>query len=64
MTASRRGAKPRIVGEHFKADGSPKRRYKTQRAAERHAQQYHLDDKLIYACEFCGGYHFATRRTW
>lgn len=52
----------RIVGEHFKSDGTPKRKFKTLQAAERHSQRYQLHDKLIYRCEFCGAFHFATRR--
>jgi hypothetical protein len=52
----------RIVGEHFKADGTPKRKFKTLQAAERHSRRYRLYDKLIYRCEFCGAFHFATRR--
>jgi hypothetical protein len=55
--------KPRIVGEHFRSDGSPKRRFPTQAAAERHAQRYHLNQDL-YECSFCGGFHFATKRVW
>ena len=55
-------ARERIVGEHFKADGSPKRRFKTLQAAERHALRYGLHDKVVDPCEFCGGFHFATRR--
>jgi hypothetical protein len=52
----------RIVGEHFKADGKPKRRFPTREAAERHARRYHLVDKCVYRCGFCGDWHFATER--
>lgn len=58
----RKAPKQRIVGEHFRADGLPKRRFPTRAAAQRHADTYRLSDKLIYECEFCGGYHFATKR--
>jgi hypothetical protein len=58
MAASER----RLVGEHFRSDGGPKRRFPTREAAERHARRHCHGHLTIYDCSFCGGYHFATRR--
>jgi len=52
----------RLVGEHFRADGKPKQRFKTRAAAIKHAERYGYSHLCIYECEFCGGFHFATRR--
>lgn len=50
----------RLLGEHFKRDGLPKRRYLTQAEAQKARGKAH--DK-VYRCKFCGGWHRATRRT-
>ena len=52
----------RLVGEHFRADGRPKRRFPTREAALQHARRYSHGHLTIYRCDFCQGYHFATRR--
>lgn len=52
----------RLVGEHFRADGKPKRKFKTRQAAIKHAETYGFTDKCIYECTICHGFHFATRR--
>lgn len=52
----------RLVSEHFRSDGRPKRRWPTQAAAEAHRERYGLTDKCVYPCTFCGGFHMATRR--
>jgi hypothetical protein len=52
----------RIVGEHFKADGTPKRKFPTREAALKHVQRYCLDDKIVYQCNFCNDWHLATER--
>jgi hypothetical protein len=52
----------RLVGEHFRSDGTPKRPFPTREAADRHARRHRHDHLTIYHCSFCDGYHFATRR--
>lgn len=52
----------RICGEHFRADGKPKRRFKTRQAAITHAERNRVTGKRIYECSICHGFHFATRR--
>jgi len=53
----------RLVGEHFRKDGSPKRRFPTRDAAEKYADTYGYNQNLmIYHCQFCDGWHYATRR--
>jgi hypothetical protein len=53
----------RLVGEHFKLDGRPKRSFPTREAAQRHALKYHHGHLDIYQCSFCQAWHFATRQT-
>jgi hypothetical protein len=52
----------RLVGEHFRADGTPKRRFVTRAEAIEYAERYGYMNLMIYPCEFCGGFHFGTRR--
>ena len=52
----------RLVSEHFRSDGTPKQPFATREAAEAHAERYGHDHLLIYPCDFCGAFHFATRR--
>lgn len=61
MTPSRKHK--RLVGEHFRDDGRPKRRFDTYAAAEAHIELYGYTNLMIYGpCDCCGGYHLATRR--
>ena len=48
----------RLVGEHFRADGKPKKGYRDRRAA------LYLADRntTIYRCTLCGAWHRATER--
>jgi hypothetical protein len=53
----------RLVGEHFRDDGKPKRRFDTYADAEAFIELYGRIDLMIYGpCEFCGGYHLGSRR--
>lgn len=52
----------RLVGEHFRADGKPKRRFPTREAAVRFADKHGHTNLCVYKCDFCGGYHYATQR--
>lgn len=51
----------RLVSEHFRSDGAPKRRFATREEAEKYAELYGYDH-IIYPCSFCRGYHFGTRK--
>lgn len=56
-----RPARPRLA--HFKADGSPKTRFRDEGEANRAALQARLDhgvDLNAYPCEFCGGWHLGN----
>jgi hypothetical protein len=46
----------RIIGEHFKHDGRPKRRYPTRAAALKNLPK----NQHAYLCDFCAGWHRAT----
>jgi hypothetical protein len=52
----------RLLGEHFRDDGRPKTRFKSERAALDSIERYGHRDKVAYHCNFCGGWHLATRR--
>lgn len=53
----------RLVGEHFRDDGKPKRRFDTYAEAEAFIELYgHANLKIYGPCEFCGDYHLCTRR--
>jgi hypothetical protein len=52
----------RLLGEHFRDDGRPKRRFKSERAALDCIVRYDYRDKVAYQCDFCGGWHLGTRR--
>ncbi len=48
---------------HFRADGAPKTRYRSEADANRAAFTYRLDhgvDLVAYRCEFCGGWHLGN----
>jgi hypothetical protein len=51
----------RILSEHFRAGGRPKRRFATREQAEKRARKHYVD-LVIYFCDFCEGWHFATPR--
>lgn len=51
-----------LVRDHFKADGTPKKRFKSFASAQAHAERYHHANLVIYQCSFCYAWHFATRR--
>ncbi len=68
MTASRRHrrrqAPPgRARLPHWRADGQPKARFRTEQEANRAAFGYRLDygaDLAAYECEICGGWHLGN----
>jgi hypothetical protein len=48
---------------HWRADGSPKVRYRTEAEALRAGFSYRLEhgtDQNAYECEFCGGWHLGA----
>lgn len=49
----------RLVGEHFRRDGRPKRAWPTKIKAETGIDR----DQIAYRCGFCGRWHRATWRT-
>jgi hypothetical protein len=51
----------RIIGEHFKRNGLPKRDWGSQDRAKRAADRHHA---RAYQCSFCGGWHLATDTNW
>jgi len=57
----RRAAEPRRPRlSHWRADGQPKVRYRSEADANRAALQYrleHANDLGAYACDMCGGWH-------
>jgi hypothetical protein len=53
----------RLVSEHFRDDGTPKRRFDTREAAQAHLDRHCQEYLIVYRCTFCGGYHFSGRRT-
>jgi len=59
---SRKRGKERIVGEHFRADGSPKRRFASEHDARMHIERYG-HNCFPYHCTVCDGWHLGTRRT-
>jgi hypothetical protein len=52
----------RLLGEHFRDDGRPKTRFKSERKALDSIVRYGHRDKVAYHCRFCDGWHLATRR--
>jgi hypothetical protein len=53
----------RLVGEHFRSDGKPKRRFDTHAEAEALIELYGYIHLMIYGpCEMCGGYHLSKQR--
>jgi hypothetical protein len=53
----------RLIGEHFRVDGTPKRRFATRALAIEYAERQGFDHLRIYGCGFCDGFHYATRKT-
>lgn len=52
-----------LVGEHFRHDGRPKKRYVTKVSAEIDIIRDCMDrSQYAYRCGFCGFWHRATRR--
>ncbi len=50
---------------HFRADGTPKRRFPDADSANRASLQRRLENGIDlepYPCSQCGGFHLATRR--
>ena len=47
----------RIVGEHFNAQGKPKRGYSSERTAREEAKRF---GKTYYRCGVCEKYHLAS----
>jgi hypothetical protein len=52
----------RLLGEHFRDDGTPKTRFESEREALDCIERYDYRDKVAYHCDFCGGWHLATHR--
>lgn len=53
----------RLIGEHFKRDGSPKRRFATREKAVAFVDLKNQAGKVrVYYCKFCDGWHIATDR--
>ena len=53
--------RPRL--SHWRADGEPKTRYRTEADANRAALQARLDHSVdlgAYLCEFCRGWHLGN----
>ncbi len=56
--------RPRLA--HWKADGTPKTRFRDEGDANRAALQARLDhgvDLNVYLCEFSGGWHLGSAPT-
>jgi hypothetical protein len=49
------------VGEHFREDGSPKRRFTSERQALEHIRRFG-HNCYPYHCSICDGWHLATAR--
>jgi hypothetical protein len=49
----------RILGEHFKRNGKPKRAYESRAAA---IDQGNPGFWAVYRCKFCGAWHRAHNR--
>lgn len=47
----------RILGEHFRADGRPKRGFENHFVADAQAREYGL---VAYECSVCGRWHLAS----
>ena len=50
---------------HWRADGQPKTRFRTEQEANRAALASRLDhgvDLAAYACDTCGGWHLGSSR--
>ena len=56
-----RPAPRRTLGEHFRRDGQPKIRFRSERAAHEYLRARAITAS-VYPCSFCGGYHHATLR--
>jgi hypothetical protein len=53
----------RVRLSHWRADGEPKNRYRTESDANRAALQARLEHQVDlnpYLCEFCGGWHLGN----
>jgi hypothetical protein len=50
----------RLLGEHFKRDGRPKRAFADQSAAQ--AEAIRSRKAHVYRCKFCGQWHVGGRR--
>lgn len=50
----------RILGEHFKADGKPKRGFLSLAQAKRFVRDHNITNVTPYECTFCNKYHLAT----
>jgi hypothetical protein len=59
----RRGAPRQVRLPHWRADGQPKTRYRSEHDANRAAFANRLDhgvDLAAYECEICGGWHLGS----
>lgn len=62
-TPSQRPGRPRL--SHWRDDGTPKTRYRTQVEADKAAFTFRLErgaDLASYQCEFCNGWHLGAQR--
>ena len=61
MTRSlrRRPKRARLLGEHFRPDGAPKRAFGSKGAAEKFADENGVRAS-IYRCSVCKKYHYST----
>jgi hypothetical protein len=50
----------RLIGEHFKVNGEPKRPFETRRSAETWIAAHPNQKIRAYKCSFCSKYHLAT----
>ena len=49
----------RIVPDHFRSDGKPKRAYPNEQIARAEAARLGMS---FYRCDFCGRYHLASKQ--
>jgi hypothetical protein len=54
-------SEPRLIGEHFRSDGRPKRGFPNRAAAERFLERTGGRGRFgIYCCSFCSRWHLAS----
>jgi hypothetical protein len=61
LRRAERTRRPRL--SHWRANGEPKTRYRSEADANRAALQARLEHNVdlgAYSCEFCGGWHLGN----